>query len=115
MNKFFNKSHSLKNISTILLLFAFTLGITPKKTLHDWFANHKDSTSSIPPGKTQQLTKAGFNCNCDDLVAESHFVAFSSLIVVNFPSLHSFVSFSIPPFVSLSLFHNNLRGPPLKF
>src|ERR1019366_3537341 len=107
MNKFLNKSHILKNISTILLLFVFTLGITPKKTLHDWFANHKDSTSSIPPGKTQHLTKAGFNCNCDDLVAESHFVAFSSLIVVNFPSLHSFVS--------LSLFHNNLRGPPLKF
>jgi hypothetical protein len=115
MNKFFNKSHSLKNISTILLLFAFTLGITPKKTFHDWFANHKDNTSTAPLSKTQQLTKAGFNCNCENLVAESHFVTFSSLIVVNFPSVNSFVSFSIPSLVSLPLFQNTLRGPPLKF
>ena len=115
MNKFFDKSHNLKNISTILLLCVFTLGITPRKTLHDWFANHKDSTSTIPAGKTQQLTKAGFNCNCENLVAESHFVTFSTLIVVNLPSVHSFVSFSNPSLVSLSLFHNNLRGPPLKF
>lgn len=115
MNKFFDKSHSVKNIGTILLLFVFTLGITPKKTLHDWFANHKDSTSPAPLNKTQQLTKAGFNCNCENLVAESHFVTFSSLIVVNFPVLYSFVSFSIPPLISLSLFHNKLRGPPLRF
>jgi hypothetical protein len=115
MNKVFNKSYHLKHISALLLLCVFTLGITPRKTLHDWFANHKDSTSAIPSGKTQQLTKAGFNCKCDDLVAESIFVTFSSLIVVNFPSLNSFVSFSIPSLVSLSLFHNNLRGPPIKF
>jgi hypothetical protein len=115
MNKIFYKSHNLKKISSILLLFVFILGITPKKTLHNWFANHTDSTSSIPPSNTQQLTKAGFNCDCENLVAESHFVTFSSLIVLNLPSVHSFVCFSIPSLVSLSLFHNNLRGPPLKF
>ena len=115
MNKIFYKSPPLKNISTILLLFVFTLGITPKKTLHNWFAKHTDSTSSIAPGNTQQLTKAGFTCDCENLVAESHFITFSSLIVVNFPSVHSFVSFSISQLVSLSLFHNNLRGPPFKF
>lgn len=115
MNKAFNKSHRLKNISSILLLFVFTLSITPKKTLHDWFANHRDKTSSIPESKTPQLTKAGFNCDCENLVAESHFITFSNLIVVNFPPVHSFVSFCITPVISLSLFHNNLRGPPLKF
>jgi len=115
MNKNFYKSPNLKKISSILLLFVFTLGITPRRTFHVWFANHTDSTSKIPNGKTQQLTKTGFNCNCDDLVAESHFITFISLIIVNIASVHSFVSFSIPSFVSLSLFHNNLRGPPLKF
>ena len=115
MTKFFYKAPNFKKISSILLLFVFILSITPRKTLHTWFANHKDSTSTIPDGKTQQLTKAGFNCKCDDLVAEAHFITFSSLVVVNIPSVHSFVSFCIPSFVSLSLFHNNLRGPPLKF
>jgi len=115
MNKFLDKSHSLKHAGTVLLLFAFCLGITPKKTLHDWFANHKDTTSSAPVSKTQQLSKAGFNCNCENLVAESHFVTFSSFAVVNFPSLHSFVSFNIPSLISLSSSQNNLRGPPLKF
>jgi hypothetical protein len=115
MNKVFYRSPKLKKISSVLLLFIFMLGVTPKKTLHDFFANHTDTTSSTHRGKTTELSKAGFNCKCDDLVAESHFVAFSSPAVVNLPPVHSFVSFSISPLVSLSLFHNNLRGPPLKF
>ena len=114
MKNFFYKRPHFKNISSVLLLLVFTLGITPKRTLHDWFANHKDTTSPIPAGKTQQLTTAGFNCDCDDLVAESHFITFGSLIIINIPSVHSFVSFCIPSFISLTLFHNNLRGPPLK-
>lgn len=114
MFSFFNKSVSLKYIGTILLLFVFTLGITPRKTLHDWFANHKDSTTKIPSGKTTQFSKAGFNCQCDDLVAESHFVTFSNSIVVKLPSINLFFSVNLPPLVSPSLFHNTLRGPPYK-
>ena len=114
MNIISNKFSGLKKFSAILLLAVFVLGITPKKTLHTWFANHTDSTSKIPDGKTQQLTKAGFNCNCDDLVAESHFISFSHAIAISNPVFYSFFSFNITPSVSLSLFHNNLRGPPLK-
>ena len=115
MNRVFYRSPDLKKISSVLLFFIFMLGVTPKKALHDFFANHTDTTSSAPGSKTTELSKAGFNCKCDDLVAESHFVTFSSPIVVNLPSVHSFVSFSLSSLVSLSLFHNNLRGPPLKF
>ena len=115
MNTIFYKSPGLKKFSSILLLVVFVLGITPKKTLHTWFANHTDTTSKIPDGKTQQLTKAGFNCNCDNLVAESHFIAFSNPIVISNPILHSFISINVTSFVSLPLFHGNLRGPPLKF
>jgi hypothetical protein len=114
VNNIFSKAPLLKKVSSILLILVFTLGITPRKTLHTWFANHTDSTAKIPAGNTQQLSKAGFNCQCDDLVAESNFITFSSFVVINISSLHSFVSFSIPPFVSLSLSNNNLRGPPSK-
>jgi hypothetical protein len=115
MNKLFYKAPNFKTLSSILLLLVFTLGITPKKTLHNWFANHEDSTSKIPEGKTQQLTKAGFNCNCENLVAESHFIAPSIPLLVNIFSAYSFFSVQEPSFISQSLFHNNLRGPPLKF
>lgn len=115
MNKFLDKSHILKHFSTILLLLVFTLGITPKKILHHWFADHKDTTSAAPASKMQQVSKAGFNCNCENLVAESHFVTFSSLVIINFPSLYSFATFRTPSLIYLPLFLNNLRGPPLKF
>jgi hypothetical protein len=115
VKNFLNKKPNFKNISSILLLFVFTIGITPKKTLHDWFANHKDSTSKIPVGKTQQLTKAGFNCDCNDLVAESHFIGMGSFVVVNIPAICSLAPLRNIAFISLSHFLFNLRGPPLKF
>jgi hypothetical protein len=112
---FLYKKPGFKNFSAILLLFVFALGITPKKTLHDWFAKHKDTTSLVSNSSSTQITKAGFNCNCEDLVAESNFITSGSFIVINIPPVNSFISFYTPSFVSRSLFQNNLRGPPLKF
>ena len=115
MNTILNKAPNIRKFSSILLVFVFLLGITPKKTLHTWFANHKDCTSSIPDGKTQQLTKAGFTCNCNDLVAESHFINFGSYVVINIPSAYFFANSLTPTLFSSSFFHTDLRGPPLKF
>jgi hypothetical protein len=114
MNYFFFKSNRLRLFSAGLLLFVFTIGIAPRKILHDCFANHKDSTAKIPVGKTQQYTKAGFNCNCDNLVAESPFISSGSFYLTQIASFHS--SFYLQPclFISLSLNENNLRGPPSK-
>jgi hypothetical protein len=115
MKKFLYIKSNFKKISSVLLLFVFTLSITPKKTLHSWFANHKDSASTIPDGKTHQLTKAGFNCNCDDFVAESHFISVGSFVVINIPVFRSLISIRNPEFISLSRFFFNLRGPPKSF
>jgi hypothetical protein len=115
MKKILYIKSSFKDITSILLLFVFTLGITPKKTLHNWFATHKDSTSTIPGGVTQQITKAGFICSCDDFVAESHFVSVSSFVTINIPVLRSVISFHNAEFISLSLFFFKLRGPPKNF
>ena len=114
MTKIFYKAHSLKKFSSVLLLFVFIVGITPKKTLHNWFANHKDSTSSSPAGKTPQVTKAGFICSCDDFVAESHFISVGSFVIINIPVLRSLISLRNPAYISLSHLLFNLRGPPLK-
>ena len=82
MNKIFYKATLIKKFSALLLLFIFALGITPKKILHTLFANHKDSTTVILVEKAQQFSKAGFSCNCNDLVAESQFITFGSYIVI---------------------------------
>src|SRR5882757_5846499 len=62
----------IKRFVALFLLGLFTLAITPKKTLHDLLANHTDNTSKSNDEKVQ-LNTAGYNCKCDNLVAESTF------------------------------------------
>jgi len=59
----------------LLIIFAFS--ITPKKALHDWLANHTDKTSTPLLGHGAVISTAGFNCDCDNLVAESPFTGSS--------------------------------------
>ena len=114
MNQFFYKFSGLRKCSAILVLLVFTLGITPKKTLHNWFANHTDQKSSGVANKTSELSKAGFNCQCDNLVAESHFIASATVFEVKLPSVYFSFYDAVPTVTSLTLFDNNLRGPPAK-
>src|SRR5258706_342024 len=65
----------LKRFVALFLLGVFTLAITPKKTLHVLLANHTDNTTKSNNEIGQQFSKAGFNCKCDNLVAESTFVS----------------------------------------
>lgn len=113
MNVIFHKLPILKKLSSLLVVLVFALSITPKITLHKWFANHIDSTFKIPNGNTTQISKAGFNCKCDDLVAESHFMASPGLIIINIGTYFPLYSFYIPTYYSVSLFYNYLRGPPV--
>ncbi|MDE3251183.1 MAG: hypothetical protein KGO92_00160 [Bacteroidota bacterium] len=56
-----------------MVLFAF--GITPKLTLHNLVANHRDgrTKTSLPDPNTTQLSTASYNCQCDNPVTESPF------------------------------------------
>ena len=96
-----------------VLLLVFTFSITPKKFLHDAFANHKDKPALISSGNTLQFGLSGFMCKCDNLVAESpftdeaayfHFVPFQFFSVQKDPALYHFYS--------STFFFFELRGPP---
>ena len=115
MNSILNSRLFIKKFIAVLLLGIFTLGITPKKTLHSLLANHTDSSSKPIDGKGKQLSKAGFNCKCDDLVAESNFIAGTSFIITIPSSFHSIFSSYYSSFISLPHLFFNLRGPPVKF
>ena len=115
MTKAFDKSQSIKKFSATLLLIVFVLGITPRITLHNWFAHHKDSSYQLPANNRQQLSTAGFNCNCENLVAESQFAAFSTTILFDVCIDHYRYFQRISSVATISLDHQHLRGPPLEF
>ena len=109
------RQFTIKKIIAVFLFGVFTLGITPKKTLHNLLANHTDNTTKSSDGKTQQLSKAGFNCRCDDLVAESNFIAGTGFIITTPVVYHSGFTSYFSSFLSLPHLLFNLRGPPVKF
>lgn len=105
----------IKRFIALFLLGVFTLAITPKKTLHGLLANHTDCATKSINGKEQQLSKSGFNCKCDNFVAESTFVCDQQLF--SFPIFTSFPAyiFKEMSFYSISKSYNLLRGPPVNF
>ena len=56
-----------------MLLLIFTLSITPKKYLHDCIADHNDFYS-FNLTKDPSVSKAGFDCDCEDVVVSSPFI-----------------------------------------
>ena len=56
----------------MLIVFAFS--VTPRILLHSLVADHRDTPRKHNNSTEQQLSKTGFNCNCDNLVVESPFV-----------------------------------------
>jgi hypothetical protein len=93
------------------LIFAFS--VTPKKILHDVFANHDDPVAAYSKSLSFQLSNAGITCKCENIFAQSIFT-------------YSEHSFEISPltlfrdedktfvatFYSSTCFFFELRGPP---
>jgi len=95
-----------------ILLVLFALSIMPKKVLHDLIVSHKDgvnTTKSVTP----QVGKAGFNCDCQNLVTESPFIADGQQIDLSFHPDYSIepCTFSSQVYTTALLFYS-LRGPP---
>jgi hypothetical protein len=111
------KSHILKLVTGfILVVFAFS--ITPKKVWHDLLSNHKDLSASNYQisKKGDQVHKTVINCNCDQLVVESAFVARSSnySIEVRIIEIVFIVKRNSFSFYS-SIDNFGLRGPPMGY
>jgi len=97
-----------------LLLVVFALSITPKKFLHNVFAKHIDSRHEKNNRKPYQLTNSGYNCDSDNLVAESTFL--NDLPSFEFPVPTSFSSYAVRniSFSSITAIYSPLRGPPAR-
>lgn len=86
----------------------------PKQWLHDVFASHNDCKKSHSFEKSLQISKQGFNCDCDNLVVEVPFAAakefFIDLPVLNVQPVFTLIEDKNFPTVCHFFFQ--LRGPP---
>jgi len=108
------KDNFIRNVLAGLVMAVFAFSVTPKILLHDLVADHKDTPIKPNHSNQEQISKAGFNCNCDNLVVES-------------PFLHDFTPIDLSiekhfakqpiffknKFFSLQHFYFKLRGPPV--
>lgn len=99
----------------MLLLFLFALSISPRKYLHDVFANHTDQSLSINSKGGPTLEEKGFQCDQLDVVVDFPFaLAETSSPVLNVPE-----NFAEHPNhysfrgASGSFTCTSLRGPPV--
>jgi len=107
------KTVYIKKILSSFFLLVFLLGMTPKRFLHDLFAKHTDVSLSKSGEVPYRLNKAGFNCDCETLVAESVYVSHENLFF--FPLLTTFSPYIFKDVVRSPFHHpyNLLRGPPV--
>lgn len=96
-----------------MMLFAF--GITPKLTLHNLVATHKDVKAKnvhVAHSDTQ-IAKSGFNCQCDNLVIESPFVnTYTAIQVSPVIVFATYQKVFVETVFSTVMYRSPLRGPP---
>jgi hypothetical protein len=103
----------IKQLFACIVFFVFAVAITPKKVLHDIFAKHEDTRSSVSDHSTNAVSKSGYNCNCDDQVAESNFLHPLPNLEIILPCTSSSPGTLKIAFTSLPNYYTSLRGPPV--
>jgi hypothetical protein len=110
------KNNVIRSVLATLMLAVFAFSVTPKILLHNLVADHKDTPIKSNYSNQEQFSKAGFNCNCDNLVVESPFV--NDFIPVDLSIAKQFAkqqTFFRDNSNSLHYFYFELRGPPVNF
>ncbi len=107
---------SIQKLVAGLLLVLFAFGITPKRTLHNLVADHRDGKVAVifHDHTGTELSKAAFNCQCENLISESPFVtetyAFTKASPVYFTT-YAYGAIDRP--ATTAIFSSGLRGPPV--
>ena len=103
---------AIRALGGILLLLTFTLSVTPKILLHSLVAHHTDTHFHIG-GQTDQVTKAGYHCDCESQVVVLPYLDWSPFIPTDLPEC--FISAPIrteDQIYPAGHFIFGFRGPP---
>ena len=85
----------------------------PKRFLHNAFAQHIDQKSKPDNGKPYQLSTAGYNCDQDNIVAESPFEGAAHIYENNLPFVFTTYRIDNFSFLSIQEIYSRFRGPPM--
>lgn len=111
---FLTTSGNIKKLFTAFVLLVFILSNTPKRFLHNVFADHTDKQIPKSDKKSDQLSTFVFNCDDDNQVAEPGFISdqysqtTDSFTYSNYIVKNNF-------FTTLTSIFTSLRGPPVVF
>ncbi len=96
------------------MLCVFALSIAPTIFLHNQFATHTDAIEKSIGTNEQHIGNDLFNCQCDDLVAESPFTETDIFQLVPSSQILLVPDQQLQPAAlhRQTIFHS-LRGPPL--
>jgi hypothetical protein len=102
---------TIRSVISFILLCVFAIGITPKQVLHDALTNHQHIPNKEKGGLS--VAKDRYNCDEENFVAESPFVAQDCSHII---CQHSAFLFKPSIFLSsysfIHPFFFELRGPP---
>jgi hypothetical protein len=113
VTKNLSETSTIRSIITGFLLLVFALGITPKLTLHNLIATHKDGSSAVKKNGQTAVGKYAFNCQCENQVIESPFMAnLDCFVLSNTQFFTSFENDFTENYLAQHLFGFTLRGPP---
>ncbi|MBC7829362.1 MAG: hypothetical protein H7122_16565 [Chitinophagaceae bacterium] len=101
----------IKGIISGFLLCVFAIGITPKQVLHDVLTHHQHVQGKEKG--TSWVSKDRFNCDDENLVAQSPFVEQHNELQIVLPSNFSIgINLFFTSYKFLHQFFFELRGPP---
>ena len=111
--KYLSETSTIRSLITGFLLLVFALGITPKLTLHNLFASHKDGSTFVKKTGQTAISKYAFNCQCENQVIESPFTVVDDCFVLSKAKFFtSFENDFTEKYLAHHLFGFTLRGPP---
>jgi hypothetical protein len=93
-------------------MLLFLISITPKKYFHDLIADHTDDSLTTINHATS-VNNAGINCHFQNLVVESPFTWYPSLINFGFvPENAIEFSVDLPFYLFRHILSRDNKGPP---
>ena len=107
------KNSWLYRSTAFVMLFLFTLSITPRLYLHDWLANHTDSVFKETDTGKAQVCIRGFSCDVNNWVATSPFIEQEGSPDILLFSVYQQLVLHFPSqMIAQTPFFFELRGPP---
>lgn len=110
------KTTITRKLLAVFFLLVLAFGLTPKITLHNLVATHRDGRATkifCPDPGSENLSLASFNCQCDTPIIESPFeTTVEPTVAVVETVFNAYRNVYVESVYSSQQYCSALRGPP---